>query len=256
MASINPNTHQGKRHAALLPPVDTAQLPGALKNATEKYRWRFEDERNLVWEDDECNSILYVLEGWLGLYKTLANGRMHIVDFALPGDLVDPSGADGMTASVTVQAFTDGTAAAVPSTVWERMLNDSPDLFDLAQQLESARHARRAERMLRVGKGAAEMRVAYALLELCIRISSVDEAAGRSFYIPITQQQLGDFVGLSSVHVCRTMRRLSRNGIIEMSDHMIIRLLDLEALAKIAGVDWRGLGRAILPVTFNRRSCA
>lgn len=253
---IQHDTDVGKHHSAVVRPIDPAQLPRMLQSAIGKYKARFEAERNLVWEGDECGSILYVIEGWLALYKSLPDGGVQIIDFALPGDLVDPSGADGVTASLTVQAFTDGAVAALPYRLWERMLHESRHLYALVHHLDTARGARRAERMLRVGKGAAEMRVAYALLEFCIRIDAIMDENTPNFHIPITQQQLGDFIGLSSVHVCRTMRRMNRNGIIEMSDHMLIRVLDLKALSAIAGVDWHELKRDILPDASNHSTFA
>src|SRR6056297_3620005 len=130
---------------------------------------------------------------------------------------------------------------------WETMIGDWPELHHLAHLVEAAKQARRDERILRLGKGTAEMRVAYALLEFCIRLAPDCGSECYQFHIPLTQQQLGDYVGLSSVHVCRTMRRMVRNGILEMHDHMDIRILDAPSLARLAGVDIEDLKREIVP---------
>ena len=63
--------------------------------------------------------------------------------------------------------------------------------------------------------------------------------------MPLGQQQLGDFTGLSSVHVCRTLRRLNRIGVIRTGDHMDILIRDLPALADLAQVDLAALRKEI-----------
>ncbi|MCC5959437.1 MAG: winged helix-turn-helix domain-containing protein [Rhodobacteraceae bacterium] len=61
------------------------------------------------------------------------------------------------------------------------------------------------------------------------------------------QKQLGDFTGLSSVHVCLTLRRMNRLGLITTQDRMDITIHDVSALAEIAEVDLATLRKAIIP---------
>ena len=205
--------------------------------------------RTLLLEGEGCQTVYCVLDGWLALSKTLQEGQKQIIDFALPGDIVDPVGADGMTSSVNVEALTDGVMAAMPYRSWERMAGDWPELQKLAHLAEAAQQARRAERMLRLGKGTADMRIAYAIIEFCIRINALGRVRTSTFHIPLTQQQLGDYLGLSSVHVCRTMRRMTCNKILEMRNHMDIQVLDAPALTRLAGVECDTLKREIMPFT-------
>src|SRR6056297_998514 len=235
-------------HVARVFPAGVLNLPEELRTAFSNHARRFTEHGTLLLEGEECRVIYCVLDGWLALSKALDQGQEQIIDFALPGDIVDPAAADGVTSSVTIQGLTDGTGAAMPAAIWERMNRDRPDLHRIVHRMEAAGQARRAERMLRLGRGTAEMRVAYALLEFCIRLRATCDAERRpEFHIPLTQQELGDYVGLSSVHVCRTMRRMSRNGILEMHDHMDIRILDAPSLARLAGVDIEDLKREIVP---------
>jgi len=201
----------------------------------------------LLLEGEESKAMLLVTEGWLCLSKSLVDGQTQIIDFALPGDIIDPSSADGLTAPISVEAMTAASVAAIPFQRWEELLGGHPIIRRRARAITSARQARRAERTLRLGKGTAETRLAYALLELCLRIGSVDICDGAVFHLPLTQQQLGDFIGLSSVHVCRTMCRMARKKILERADQMNIRVLDAGALANLAGVDAATLSREIIP---------
>lgn len=199
----------------------------------------------LTLEGAPWDAMICVVDGWLSLSKSLDTGHVQIIDFAMQGDIVGPASADGVTSAVTVEALTDGTAAIIPPAVWHCLQTQLPGLASLVQATEAAIRARRAERALRLGKGSAEMRVAHALLEFGVRLNA---PFGQVYHIPMTQQTLGDFLGLSSVHICRTTRRLARSGILEVTDHMDIRVLQPAELAKIAGTDPEALRREILPM--------
>lgn len=224
------------------------------KDALGQHMRRFREGSNLVLEGDECNVVFYVTRGWLAQSKALADGRCQIIDFAFAGDFICPGAADGITSAVTIEALTDGWLAAIPCSNWKRMIRGQPDLHHVFRRIEAAKHARGAERMLRLGNGTAEMRIAYALLELRLRLAPADDAEFSEFHIPLTQQKLGDFVGLSSVHVCRTLRRMARNGILEAKNHMDIRVFDLQSLAGLACVDPKALKRDIFHPAFEGRA--
>ncbi|WGW05692.1 Crp/Fnr family transcriptional regulator [Tropicibacter oceani] len=198
----------------------------------------------LVNEMEPWNAVICVLDGWLALSKSLDSGQVQIVDFALHNDIVEPTSGDGQTAIYSVQALTDGMAAVIPLPVWSELLHDLPELANLTRAVEAATRSRRAERTLRLGKGTAEMRVAHALVEFCIRLG---DRCGSLYHVPLTQQALGDFLGLSSVHVCRTTRRMARDGILQLTDHMDIRVLEPARLMQIAGLDPELFRREITP---------
>lgn len=203
----------------------------------------------LLQDGEEWDQVLIVLDGWLATSKSFEDGEIQIVDFGLPGDILDPAGGDGETAGVAVDAITDATVVMVPLGRWHAMLNASPRLADLVDHIRAAGRARAAERLLRLGKGTAAARVTYALLELCIRLNAIGAAQSESAcHLPLTQKDIGDFTGLSSVHVCRTMRRLVRHQIIETEDHLDIRIRDIEALSDLAQADPALLAREITAI--------
>jgi CRP-like cAMP-binding protein len=109
----------------------------------------------------------------------------------------------------------------------------------------SAALARISERVLRLGKAPAETMIAFVLFELCLR-SSAQCLYGKEFHIPMTQQQLGDLCGLSAVHICRTLRRLGRNGVLSVTDHMKVTIHDVDELTRIADIDIEALQKEIV----------
>jgi CRP-like cAMP-binding protein len=188
-----------------------------------------------------------VLSGWLSLSKSMENGQRQIIDFGLPGDFLNPVSANNETSTLQIEAVTYATVAAIPQPLWLGLLENYPQLRHLESRVIAGALSRLSERMLRLGKASAEIRIAHAMIELCIRLHPVGAVRDCSFRLPLTQQQLGEFVGLSSVHVCRTLSSLSRRGVILVQDQMNITIRDMDALADIAGTDPLTLESAIIP---------
>lgn len=204
----------------------------------------------IVHEGEEVPYLIALVDGWIALSKSLHNGDRQIIDFALPGEFIFAASADGSMAALEVQALTDALVVRHSPAQWKHLISQVPEMESVRTALSGATRARIAERMLRLGKGTAQIRIAYALLELCIRLRALGATNDHTFHIPLTQQQLGEFMGLSSVHVCRTLRRLERNGIIDVDDHMDVRVRDASQLAEIAKVDLEHLEAEILPKQF------
>ncbi|SDC02563.1 Crp/Fnr family transcriptional regulator [Ruegeria marina] len=188
-------------------------------------------------EGGDSASVYVVISGWLALSKSMEDGARQIVDIILPGGIIDPSSAKGSTSTVQIETLSYARIAVVPRSDWMQLNEDDPSVLQFHADSIAAAQSRMSERMLRLGKASAEARIAYALIELCLRVSAIGEATGNSYHLPLTQQLLGEYTGLSSVHVCRTIRRLTRGGVISMADHMDIVIHDLDALAKIAEID-------------------
>ena len=200
----------------------------------------------LVMEGAETDSVLCVLSGWLSQSKCLPEGEIQIVDFGLPGDIVEAGATGGFVSAVNIEALTDAKVAVVPAPTWEAMKPSRPDLNRIISSIRAAARARLAERMLRLGRGRAVMRMAYALLELNVRLEAIGQATAGKFHLPMNQRVLGDFVGLSSVHVCRTLGQLVGSEVIEVEGHMTIQIRQIEVLADMAGVDLQTLQFEIL----------
>lgn len=202
----------------------------------------------LTFEGDLSHSRYCLVSGWLAATKSLPEGERQIVEFILPGETYDPTAADGETSAVELEALSDARVVVIDATLWARLLNELPDLLRAERLRDAAARTRQSERMLRLGQASAEVRIAYSLIEFCMRMTAIGAThEGGAFHIPLGQQQLAEFTGLSSVHVCRTLRRLNRQGLITTGDHMDIEIHDVTALAELAGVDLDRLRRDIIP---------
>ncbi|WP_099826950.1 Crp/Fnr family transcriptional regulator [Oceaniglobus indicus] len=197
-------------------------------------------------EGDFADHSMLLLEGWIGLSKSLPHGDTQIIDIMLPEDFALIGTQIVPVAACTVEALDDVEYILIhPATA----NGPSPALARLREIMAAAiltTQSRTSELLLRLGHGNAANRLAYALLELFVRLEYVGRTAGTTFDFPITQQKLGEFTGLTNVHVCRTLRRFERAGVIAYPDRRSIRLSDTGALADLAGVDMAILRDEIL----------
>ena len=218
-----------------------------LENALKKHMRGHRAGTMIGLEGEQSNVIYCVWSGWISMSKSMPDGQRQIIDFALPGEFLNPSSGHTAGSGLHIEAVTNASIATIPETRWHELKEAIPQLARLESRVVAGAFSRLSERMLRLGKGSAEARIAHALIELCIRLRAIGQVEDDSFHIPLTQQQLGEFVGLSSVHVCRTIRRLSRSGVISMADHMDIDIHEMDHLAEIAGLDMDVLEEDIIP---------
>lgn len=191
----------------------------------------------IVREGEFADHSMLVVDGWMALSKSLPDGNTQIIDVMLPGDFALVGAVIAPFAACSFEALSDARFVNLKP---EQANGPGPQMEGLRTLLAAmivTTQARTAELLLRMGKSSAASRIAYALLELYIRLEAVKLTNGVRFDFPMTQHKFGEFVGLSNVHVCRTMRRFEREGIISYPDQTEIVLNQLDVLCDIAGID-------------------
>ncbi len=196
---------------------------------------------------DRAHHVFLPFAGWLVAAKVDPDGARQIVDFVLPGEVFDPATASTALAAADVAALGDVRLAVIPRDAWHRYLATHHAAWALFTRQGAAGYARMAERMLRLGKSSAQTRIAYAICELCLRADPFGLVADRAFHLPMTQQVLGEYVGLSSVHVNRTIRAMAQAGVLDYRGQLEVIIHDLAALAATAQIDPAELKAAIIP---------
>jgi len=182
-------------------------------------------------EDQEATR--YIISGWAARVRELQDGRRQLVQVILPGDALTPTlqvrQRQQMIQCLTMVQTVDGAAVKLAA-------RDGGKFPGIAAATELAAAHDRAllmEQITRLGRHTAYERMANLFLELHHRCNVVGLVHADGFIFPLTQESLGDLLGLSVVHVNRTLQLMRREGVIELK-HGRLTLLDTEALKPAA----------------------
>jgi CRP-like cAMP-binding protein len=93
------------------------------------------------------------------------------------------------------------------------------------------------EWMAGIGRRSAYARIAHLLCEMFVRLKVVGLTSGNTCEMPITQAELGDALGLSTVHVNRTLQELRANRLITSRTNATINIDDWEGLKEAGDFD-------------------
>ena len=177
-----------------------------------------------------------ILSGWAFSAVTFADGRRQIVDFYLPGDIVGFCSRAGARAHASYFALTrlvSATAHALAAIPRKREA-EFPALAKACLAIEEQQELRHVTHIVRLGRQLARERMASLILDLSRRLRRCGLEKDGVFDMPVTQEVLGDALGLSTVHVNRTLQELRHAGLIR-TPHGKMEILDAARLSAIAG---------------------
>lgn len=204
----------------------------ALESLTSRPR-RYEKRAIIRTEDSSTSCVWFLHSGWVGAAVNLPNAKRQLVKVHLPGDVLGSSSMCLERAGDTLEAISDCVVSVVPFSVLGQIFVDDPRLaatFLLSVQKErvSLMH-----KLAEVGRVSAYECVAGLLLDLLVRCRQANMADNNVIYCPLTQEQIGDMLGLSNVHVNRMLRQLNDEKIID-GMHTIFRIINEVRLTSIA----------------------
>ncbi|HEY9548839.1 MAG TPA: Crp/Fnr family transcriptional regulator, partial [Kiloniellaceae bacterium] len=169
-----------------------------------------------------------------------------ILNFVLPGDFIGLFSALFAVADHSVAALTDLEVHPTDPAALVTLFGNCPRLGAAFAWAAGRDEAILAEQVVRIGRRSAYERTGHIIVELLHRLRLVGEAERDSFELPLTQEILADTLGLSIVHVNRTLRRLRENGLLRISGDRVI-ISDLDRLTKITEFSPHYLDAAPLP---------
>ena len=175
-------------------------------------------------------------EGWAACYKLLMDGRRQIINISIAGDFLALRSFLLRTADHSVSTITDTTLARFPQRRILELIDEVPRLGTAILWALSREEAIVVEHLVNVGRRSALERMAHLLMELDARLRLVGRIDGGSYFMPLTQEDLGDALGLTAVHVNRVLRELRERGLATLSRRRI-EIRDVEGLRDLAGFD-------------------
>jgi CRP-like cAMP-binding protein len=214
----------------------TEEETAALERISEKPEPRTRG-RDLVRQGERPNAVQLLLQGWAFRYKVLKDGSRQIVAYMLPGDICDLHGTMLGEMDHSIGLLTDAEVAVVPVEQMRELMDRHRSIERALWRVSLADEATLRERLANIGQRDAFNRMGHHLCELWHRVKTIGLVNdAEEFDLPVTQEELGDSLGLTSVHVNRTIKRLREDGLITFR-HKRLTLLDPERLTHLTGFD-------------------
>lgn len=204
----------------------------ALSSETDE----FGPDQTIVRAGQEQSDSRILLSGVVGRHKGLRNGTRQITEISLPGDPIDLHSFTLKWLEHDIVTFSRCQVALVPhARLWE-MTERHPRLaliYWFGTNLDAAIHR---EWELSLGRRQASSRMAHLFCELNARLEVVGLTDGNSFELPLNQTELGECLGLTAVHINRTLQQLREQGLCDLRDHRVT-IHDLARLTALAEFD-------------------
>lgn len=191
-----------------------------------------EADEDIVHEGETPSESSLLLDGFAARYKIFSNGRRQITAIHVAGDFVDLHSFLLKTMDHGVLALTPCRVAVVPHAALERITDEHPHLTRLLWLNTLIDGAIHREWLTTMGRLSATAHMAHFICELFLRLKAVGRTDGDTIHLPLTQAELGDTLGLSTVHVNRVLQELRKEGLIRWQGDALT-ILDWERLEKV-----------------------
>ena len=204
-----------------------------------------------IWlEGAEPAQFYTVREGWAFSYRTLDDGSRQILKIYLTGDIIGMRDFSFSQRLAGVAMITDGVICPFNRqqllSIFHRSGNLTVSFFAIA----SRQQAMLTERMICLARRTAQQRLAHFLYEMYLRLERIGAVQEGQFLLPLSQEQIGEVVGLSAVHVSRTFTAFREKGLALRERHQVY-IPNPKALADLAEFDGGYLDSEVPPGFFT-----
>jgi len=191
----------------------------------------------IVREGELATHSCVMLSGYSIRSKLAATGMRQIVAIHMKGEFVDLQNAMLKIADHSVQMLTSGRVALIPRNEIIQLTLDRPTIGHAMWIDTLVDGSIFREWIMNVGRRDARTRLAHLLCEFALRLKLAGLGRHDGYELPMTQEQLADATGLTSVHVNRTIKTLEADGLIERSNPRSINIGDWRRLAEVGDFD-------------------
>lgn len=208
---------------------------------------------DIVRAGDEIRHVFIVMEGWAIRYRLLEDGRRQIVNFMLPGDVFDLQSLADLKADHSLTAITECQMLVIESNIFVDMLQRSASLASAFWWSAVQEESILREQIVRIGRRSARERIGHLLLELQRRFVGATGMDVERLTVPLTRADIADALGLTPVHVSRTMSAMRRADLITEGRGGEITIVDRNKLARLSHFDTDYLHLKKLHISSGRR---
>lgn len=193
----------------------------------------FEAKQVITPENAPLETVWWVERGWASRYRRLHDGERQIVNFIMPGEFFDLQGLISTRSDHTVAAMSEVQLFEVPARDFLDVVGERTSIFNALLWGAVIEEAILREHIVQLGRQPAVTRIAFLIIELYRRQSLTKGFEDRTLDVPVGHCAIADALGLSRVHVSRSLKQLRDRGCIAMASRHI-KILHMEHLEKIA----------------------
>jgi CRP-like cAMP-binding protein len=191
----------------------------------------------IVREREKTTHSCVMLSGYAIRHKIVAGGARQIVAVHMKGDLVDLQNSFLGVADHSVQVLTESEVAFIPREAVRKLGFERPKIGMAMWHDTLVDGSIFREWIANVGRRDARARMAHLLCEFSLRLKIAGLGEATDYELPMTQEQLADCVGLTPVHVNRTLKSLEAEKLIDRKSSRGIVIGDWKKLAEAGDFD-------------------
>ena len=188
---------------------------------------------DIIAEGESPNDVHLILSGFACRYKLIRNGRRQIVAYLLPGDFCDLHVYNLGVMDHGIATLSYCSVVDLPRESILKLL-ERPSLSRSLEMATLVDEAILREWVTNIGARRAELRIAHLFCELHARMKAVGLVKDETFELPVTQQELAETTGLSTVHINRSLQSLRADRLIELKSGTL-HIPDIRKLKEISG---------------------
>ncbi len=222
------------RHRAVCARCDDDEL--SLLEQMKSYK-TFEAGQPIVWRGDGLTHVSSVVSGIASLSRTLEDGRTQMVGLLLPSDFIGRPGREVVEFDVT--AVTDVTLCRFERVPFEELVEDVPHISQRVMEMALDELNAAREWMVLLGRKTAREKIA-TFLEMVVRRDTLPMHGQTQHTLPLTREEIANFLGLTLETVSRQLSIMKKNGILSFSDRRSFTITDMAALHAATGDDADG----------------
>ncbi len=209
-----------------LDPEDLEQLEHVVKGSRPVHKGE-----HLFRTNDEFTAFYAVRSGSVKSYIIDENGDEQVTGFYFPGEIMGFDAIENHKHSCSVVAMETTTYCTLPYNKLNEISQSIPDLQNQLFRLLSREFTKENQLLLSINRRSAEERIATFLVSLSGRFKRMGYSEC-AFNLPMSRQEIGNYLGLTIETVSRFLSRFQSNGLIDIN-RKEIRINDLPALHEI-----------------------
>lgn len=240
MGTINgeaPRIPEGCRRCAIREMTVCSAMVSSQLDVLEKFKTcdRILPARSHLYRAGERPGEIYnLLSGWVTLYRILESGKRQVLQIASPGAFLGYQARVDAPMQHGAECISDVAVCVFPRRTFPSLLEQHPSLGRRLLELIADDVVRGQDQLTNVGARFGLERVAYFLLQIHLhQANSRNTPPEQPLDIPLTQEMIGDALGITAVHINRLLRHLRERQLVSLRKGTL-RMLNIDGLQRLA----------------------